>query len=126
MKKFILGFMCVILLSCHPVTNPAFASVIEYKTGALPVNTNEDLSLCKDIADFAYVAMQVHQNGVSEEDQLALAPIPTNQEEAVLKVLLDGIINDATIFPIYEDMADKVEVSERFSEVIYDTCKGGE
>ena len=124
MKKFIIGFMCILLFSCHPVTSPAFASVTENETVAYPVNTNEELSLCKDIAAFAYLSMQAHQNGVSEEDQLALAPVPTNQDEAVLKVLLDGIVHDATIFPVYEDMSDKIEVSKRFSEVIYNICKG--
>ena len=125
MKKFIIGFMCVILLSCHPVANPAFASVPKGQLTAQLTNINEELSLCKDIAAFAYVAMQAHQNGVSEEDQLSLAPAPTTQEEAVLKVLLDGIIHDANIFPVYDDMSDKVEVSERFSKVIYDICKEG-
>ena len=123
-KNKLLSICGILLLSCHPVTNPAFASIIEYETGTYPVTTNEELPLCKDIAAFAYVAMQAHQNGVSEKDQLALAPLPTTQDEAMLKVLLDGIINDATIFPVYEDMSDKVEVSERFSKVIYDICKG--
>jgi len=123
MKKFIISFMCVLLLSCHPVT-ATFASVIENETITYPVTTDKELPLCKDIADFAYVAMQARQNVVSEEDQLSLAPVPTTQEEAVLKVLLGGIIHDANIFPVYDDMSDKVEVSERFSEVIYDICKG--
>ena len=124
-KNKLLSVFGILLFSCHPVTNPALASVIEYETGTFPVTTNEELSLCKDITAFAYVAMQAHQNGVSEEDQLALSPAPTNQDEAMLKVLLDGIVNDASIFPVYEDVADKVEVSERFSEVIYNICKGG-
>ena len=123
MKKFVTSFMCIMLFSCHPVT-ASFASVTENEKGAFPVTTNEELSLCKDISAFAYVAMQAHQNGVSEEDQLALAPTPQNQEEAMLKVLLDGIVNDASIFPVYEDMSDKIEVSERFRKVIYDICKG--
>ena len=68
--------------------------------------------------------MLAHQNGVSEEDQLSLASAPTTQEEAMLKVILDGIVHDANIFPVYEDVSDKIEVSERFSKVIYDICKG--
>ena len=56
--------------------------------------------------------------------EVDLAPVPTTQEEAVLKVLLDVIIHDANIFPVYDDMSDKVEVSERFSEMIYNICKG--
>ena len=125
MKKFIIGFMCIMLFSCHPVT-ATFASVTENETFTYPVNTNEELSLCKDIAGFAYVSMQAHQNGVSEEDQRDLAPTPTNQDEANLKLLLDSIVNDAYIFPIYEDQEDKIEISERFSKVVYDICKGGE
>ena len=66
MKKFIIGFMCILLLSCHPVANPAFASVTENEVITYPTNTNEDLSLCKGIAAFAYMSMQAHQNGVSE------------------------------------------------------------
>ena len=124
MKKFIIGFMCILLFSCHPVTSPAFASVTENETVTFPVNTDVELSLCKDIAAFAYMSMQAHQNGVSEEDQLALAPVPTNQDEAVLKVLLDGIVHDANQFPIYKDQEDKIEISERFSSVIYDICIG--
>ena len=124
MKKFIISFTCVLLFSCHPVTNPAFASVPKGQLTAQLTNTNEELSLCKDISAFAYVAMQAHQNGVSKEAQLSLAPVPTNQDEAVLKVLLDGIVHDANIFPVYDDMSDKVEVSERFSEVIYNICRG--
>lgn len=123
MKKFIISFMCILLFSCHPVTNPAYASVTENETVTFHVNTNEDLSLCKDIAAFAYMSMQAHQNGVSEEDQLALAPTPQNEDEAMLKVLLDGIVNDAYQFPIYKDQEDKIEISERFSSVIY-ICNG--
>ena len=67
---------------------------------------------------------QSRYDGVSEEDQLALAPVQTTKDEAMLKVILDGIIHDANIFPIYKDVSDKIEVSERFSKVIYDICKG--
>ena len=125
MKKFIISFMCVLLFSCHPVTNPAYADVVEQDSIIFPVSSEKQEYIpCLDIADFSFTTMLAHQNGVSKEDQLSLAPVPTTQEEAVLKVLLDGIINDATIFPVYDDMSDKVEVSERFSKVIYDICKG--
>lgn len=123
MKKFIISFMCILLFSCHPVT-ATFASVTENEVITYPTNTNEDLSLCKDIAAFAYLSMQAHQNGVNEEDQLSLAPTPQNQEEAMLKVLLDGIVHDANIFPVYKEKEDKIEVSERFSKVIYNICNG--
>ena len=126
MKKFIISFMCVLLFSCHPVTNPAYADVVEQDSIIFPVSSEKQEYIpCLDIADFSFTAMLAHQNGVSEEAQLSLAPAPTTQEEAMLKVLLDGIIHDTTIFPVYDDMSDKVVVSERFSKVIYDICKGG-
>lgn len=119
MKKFIISFMCILLLSCHPV----YAEIKTQESVTFNV-ANEELSLCKDIAVFAYISMAAHQNGVSEEDQLALAPLPQNEDEVMLKVLLDGIISDAYQFPIYKDQEDKIEISERFSSVIYDICYG--
>ena len=125
MKKFIICFMCILLFSCHPVTNPAFASVVEQDSIIFPVSSEKQEYIpCLAIADFSFTAMLAHQYGVSKEAQLSLAPVPTTQDEAMLKVLLDGIIHDANIFPVYDDMSDKVEVSERFSEVIYNICKG--
>ena len=125
MKKMLIGFMCVILFSCHSVTNPAYADVVEQDSIIFQVSSEKQEYIpCLAIADFSFTAMLAHQNGVSEEAQLSLAPVPTTQEEAVLKVLLDGIIHDANIFPVYDDMSDRVEVSERFSEVIYNICKG--
>ena len=121
MKKFIIGFMCILLFSCHPVT-ATFASVTENKV--ITLGTQQEITLCKDIAAFAYMSMQAHQNGVSEEDQLSLAPTPTNQDEAMLKVLLDGIVHDANVFPIYKDEQDKKDVTEKFSNVIYNICNG--
>ena len=121
MKKFIISFMCILLFSCHPIA-VTFASVTENEV--ITLGTQQELTLCKDVAAFAYISMTAHQNGVSAEDQLALAPFPTNQDEAVLKVLLDGIVNDASKFPIYKDQEDKVEVSEKFSDVIYNICNG--
>ena len=122
MKNLILSVFSVILLSCHPVTNPAFASVVEQDSIVFPVSSEKQEYIpCLAIADFSFTAMLAHQNGVSEEAQLSLAPVPTTQDEAMLKVILDGIIHDATV---YDDMSDKVEVSERFSEVIYNICKG--
>ena len=124
-KNKLLSIFGILLLSCHPVTNPAYADVVEQDSIIFPVlSEKQEYSPCLAIADFSFTAMLAHQNGVSEEDQLSLAPTPTTQEEAMLKVLLDGIIHDATIFPIYEDVSDKIEVSERFSKVIYDICKG--
>ena len=125
MKKFIISFMCVLLLSCNPVTNPTYASVVEQDSIIFQVSIEKQEYIpCLAIADFSFTAMLAHQNGVSEEAQLSLAPAPTTKDEAMLKVILDGIVHDANIFPIYEDMSDKIEVSERISKVIYDICKG--
>ena len=124
LKNKLLSIFSVLLLSCQYL--PAYADVIEQDSIIFPVSSEKQEYIpCLAIADFSFTAMLAHQNGVSEESQLSLAPIPTTQDEAMLKVLLDGIIHDATIFPVYDDMSDKVEVSEWFSEVIYKICKGG-
>ena len=123
LKNKLLSIFSVLLLSCQ--YSPVYAQIVDNSLNPTTLNpVGVELTLCKDIADFAYVAMQARQNGVSKEAQLSLAPVPTTQDEAMLKVLLDGIIHDANIFPVYDDMSDKVEVSERFSNVIYDICKG--
>ena len=123
LKNKLLSIFSVLLLSCQ--YSPAYADVVEQDSIIFPVSIEKQEYIpCLAIADFSFTAMLAHQNGVSEEDQLSLAPVPTTQEEAVLKVLLDGIIHDANIFPVYDDMSDKVDVSEMFSKVIYDICKG--
>ena len=124
-KNKLLSIFSILLLSCHPVTNPAYAEVVEQDSIVFPVSSEkQEYSPCLAIADFSFNAMLVHQYGVSEEYQLSLAPVQTTQEEAVLKDLLDGIVHDANIFPVYDDVSDKIEVSERFSKVVYDICKG--
>ena len=124
MKKFIISYMCILLFSCRPVTNPAYADVVEQDSIIFPVSSEKQEYIPGlTIADFSFTAMLAHQNGVSEEAQLSLAPVPTTQDEAMLKVILDGIIHDANVFPVYDDISDKIEVSERFSNVIYDICK---
>lgn len=125
-KNKLLSIFGILLLSCNPATNPTYADVVEQDSIIFPVSSEkQEYVPCLAIADFSFNAMLAHQYGVSEEDQLSLAPVPTTQDEAILKVILDGIIHDANIFPVYDDMSDKVEVSERFSKVIYDICKGG-
>lgn len=124
-KNKLLSIFGILLFSCHPVTNPAYADVVEQDSIIFPVSSEkQEYSPCLAIADFSFNAMLAHQYGVSEEAQLSLAPVPTTQEQAVLKVLLDGIVHDANIFHVYDDVSDKVEVSERFSKVVYDICKG--
>ena len=124
-KNKLLSIFSILLFSCHPVTNPTYADVVEQDSIIFPVSSEKQEYIpCLAIEDFSFNAMLAHQNGVSEEAQLSLAPVPTTQDEAMLKVLLDGIIHDANIFPVYDGVSDKVEVSERFSEVIYNICKG--
>lgn len=140
MKNKLLSIFSVLLISCqyspayaqivdktlNTTTLNLYADVVEQYSIIFPVSSQkQEYSPCLTIADFSFNAMLAHQYGVSEEDQLSLAPVPTTQEEAMLKVLLDGIVHDATIFPVYDDMSDKIEVSERFSKVIYDICIGG-
>ena len=123
LKNKLLSIFSVLLLSCQ--YSPAYADVVEQGSIIFPVSSEKQEYIpCLAIADFSFNAMLAHQNGVSEEAQLSLAPVPTTQDEAILKVILDGIIHDANILPVYDDMSDKVEVSERFSEVIYNICKG--
>lgn len=121
-KNKVLSLFSALLFSCHPVA-PAYANITDNSSMFLGEQVKE-LSLCKDIAGFAYVSMRAHQDGISEEQQKDLAPQPTNQDEANLKMLLDAIVNDAYIFPIYLDDRDKEEISLRFSEVIYHKCNG--
>lgn len=126
-KNKLLSIFGMLLFSCHPSTSPAFAGVVKQDSITFPVSSEkQEYSPCLAIADFSFNTMLAHQYGVSDEDQLALAPLPTNQDEAMLKVLLDGIVHDANIFPVYDDVSDKIEVSERFSKVVYDICKGGD
>ena len=140
LKNKILSALTTLLLSCqhspayaqivdnslNTTTLNLYADVVEQDSIIFPVSSEKQEYIpCLAIADFSFNAMLAHQYGVSEEVQLSLAPVPTTQDEAILKVLLDGIIHDANIFPVYDDMSDKVEVSERFSKVIYDICKGG-
>lgn len=124
-KNKVLSMFSALLFSCHPVA-PAYANITDVSntTPSMYIGEQVELTLCKDIAGFAYVSMRAHQDGISEEQQKDLAPQPTNQDEANLKLLLDSIVNDAYIFPIYKDEQDKEEISLRFSEVIYHKCNG--
>ena len=124
LKNKLLSIFSVLLLSCQ--YSPAYADVVEQDSIIFPVSSEKQEYIpCLAISDFSFTTMLAHQNGVSEEAQLSLAPVPTTQEEAVLKVILNWIVHDVNIFPVYDDMSDKIDVSERFSKVIYDICKGG-
>lgn len=121
LKNKILSLLAAFLVSCQ--YSPVYANITDNSSVYLG-NTGTELTLCKDIAGFAYVSMKARQDGITEEAQKDLAPTPTNQDEANLKLLLDSIVNDAYIFPIYLDDQDKEEISLRFSEVIYHKCNG--
>ena len=111
-KNKLLSIFGILIFSCHPVTNPAFASVVEQDSIIFPVSSEKlEYTPCLAIADFSFTAMLEHQNGVSEEAQLSLVPVPTTQDEAMLKVILDGIIHDANVFPVYDDISDKLKLS---------------
>ena len=63
MKKFIIGFMCVLLFSCNHVTNPAYADVVEQDSIIFPVSSEkQEYSPCLAIADFSFTAMLAHQS----------------------------------------------------------------
>ena len=107
LKNKLLSIFSVLLLSCQ--YSPAYADVVEQDSIIFPVSIEKQEYIpCLAISDFSFIAMLAHQNGVSEEAQLSLAPVPTTQEEAVLKVLLDGIIHDANIFPVYVEPVHNV------------------
>jgi hypothetical protein len=121
MKLKILSLLATLLVSCQ--YSPVYANITDNSSVYLG-NKGTELTLCKDIAGFAYVSMKARQDGIAEEVQKDLAPVPTNQDEYQLRLLLDSIVNGAYIFPVYKDKQDKEEISLRFSEVIYHKCKG--
>ena len=108
-----------------PVTSPTYADVVEQESIIFPISSEkQEHSLCLDIAEFSFNAMLLRQSGVSEEESLSLAPTPTNEYEAMIKVILDAIVNDAYVFPVYESKEVKLEISKRFASVIYSKCTG--
>ena len=67
MKNLILSVFSVILLSCHPVTSPAYADVVEQNSIIFPVSSEKQEYIPSlAIADFSFNVMQVYQDGVSE------------------------------------------------------------
>ena len=62
MKKMLICFMCVILFYCHPVTNPAYADVVEQDSIIFQVSSEKHEYIpCLAIADFSFTAMLAHQ-----------------------------------------------------------------
>jgi len=61
----LLSIFGILLLSCHPVTNPAYADVVEQDSIIFPVSSEKQEYIpCLAIADFSFNAMLAHQNGV--------------------------------------------------------------
>ena len=118
LKNKLLSIFSILLLSCQ--YTPAYAQVVDNNLNAVGV----ELTLCESIAVFAEDVSNARQNGVSYEVAISVAPAPTTQAEEDIKLILDEITYAAYQFPIYKDQEDKIEISERFSSVIYNVCNG--
>lgn len=122
MKKFIISFMCIMLFSCHPV----YAEIkIQESVTFDSINEDHLQKLCLIISEFSYNTMLFRQTGIAERDVLSSSVTLNGEYENQMTFLLDSIVNDAYIFPIYIFDEDKLEVSNRFSEVIYNRCLRG-
>ena len=122
-KNKLIALLTVSLVSCQ--YSPAYANITDNSTVYLGEQVKE-LSICKDIAGFAYVSMQAHQNGVSEEDQLTLAPAPSTQAERDIKLILDEITYTAWQLDIVESKYGKAYLSNQFGKQVYLMCVGGD
>ena len=124
-KNKLLSMFGILLLSCHPVTNPAHADVVEQDSIIFPVSSEkQEYSPCLAIADFSFNAMLAHQYGVSEEYQLSLAPKPTTQDEKDIKLILDEITYAAWQLNVVESKYGKAYLSEEFGKQVYMICIG--
>ena len=121
MKKFIIGFMCILLFSCHPIT-VTFASVTENEV--ITLGTQQELTLCKDIAEYAEDVPNLRQNGASYEYVVSLTPKPTTQAEKDIKLILDEITYTAWQLNIVESKYGKAYISEEFGKQVYLICIG--
>lgn len=58
LKNKLLSMFSILLLSCHPVTNPAYADVVEQDSIIFPVSSEkQEYSPCLAIADFSFNAI---------------------------------------------------------------------
>jgi hypothetical protein len=123
MKNKLLSIFSVLLLSCQ--YSPAYAQIVDNSLNTTTLNqVGVELTLCESIAEFAYVAMQARQNGVSKEDQLSLAPVPTTQAEKDIKLILDEITYTAWQLNIVESKYGKAYLSNEFGKQVYLICVG--
>ena len=72
-KNKMLGVITTLLLSCQ--YSPAHAQVVDNPLNAYGL----ELTLCKDIAEYAEDVSNLRQNGAKYEDVIAVAPKPTTQ-----------------------------------------------
>lgn len=80
---------------------------------------------CNSLYEFAEVAMQVRQNGMSLKDALAKTPQTTDiQAEKELVPLLHAILYEAYKQPLYHTEEYKKEIITEFSKDVYLACIG--
>jgi hypothetical protein len=124
-KNKLLSIFGILLFSCHPVTNPTYADVVEQDSIIFPVSSEKQGYIpCLAIADFSFNAMLAHQYGVSKEAQLSLAPVPTTQAEKDIKLILDEITYTAWQLNIVESKYGKAYLSNEFGKQVYLICVG--
>ena len=60
MKKFMISFMCILLLSCNPATNPTYADVVEQDSIIFPVSSEKQEYIpCLAITEFSEVIYNI-------------------------------------------------------------------
>ncbi len=124
-KNKLLSIFNILLLSCHPVTNPAYADVVEQDSIIFPVSSEkQEYSPCYDIAEFAEDVSNLRQNGAKYADVIALAPPPTTQAEKDIKLILDEITYTAWQLNIVESKYGKAYLSNEFGKRVYLICVG--
>lgn len=86
--------------------------------------SNEEKQYCNSLYEFAEVAMQVRQNGMSLKDALAKTPQPNTEAEKEIVPLLHAILYDAYEQPLYHTEEYKKEIVTEFSKDVYLACIG--
>lgn len=86
--------------------------------------SNEEKQYCNSLYEFAEVAMQVRQNGMSLKDALAKTPQANTQAENEILPLLQAILYEAYKQPLYHTEEYKKEVISEFSKDVYLACIG--
>ena len=89
--------------------------------------SNEEKQYCNSLYEFAEVAMQVRQGGVTLKDALDSQPKPSStatQAEKEMLPLLQAILYEAYKQPLYHTEQYKKEVINEFSKDVYLACIG--